>query len=132
MIPLTSEKVQGVLDDATYTATLCMARDGKHFFFSAIAVDGSAVDAPNKRWNSRRAALHALADIAASNRRPDGAPPSSPFLGLTDDLQFLADDLLIADSEPVSQGTEPELEPEPEVEVEVAPRTEGKPRPRRK
>lgn len=73
MIPLTSEKVQGVLDDATYTATLCMARDGKHYFYTAIAVDGAELDVPNKRWSSRRAALAALAEIASTNRKP-GAP----------------------------------------------------------
>ena len=108
MIPLTSEKVQGVLDDATYTATLCMARDGKHFFFSAISVDGSVVHAPNKRWNSRAAAMHALADIAAANRNPDGAVDVSPFIGLTDDLLFLTEDLVIADTEPVSTTVEVE------------------------
>lgn len=101
MIPLTSEKVQGVLDDATFTATLCMARDGKHFFFTAITVDGSVVSAPNKRWSSRQAAMHALADIAAANRQPEGAAAmASPFLGLTDDLLLFTEDLLIADSEP--------------------------------
>ncbi|MBF5004231.1 hypothetical protein [Diaphorobacter caeni] len=109
-----------------------MARDGKHFFFSAISVDGSPVDAPNKRWSSRRAALHALADIAAANRRPDGAAPASPFLGLTGDLQFLADDLLIADTEPVSAGTEPELHPEPEIEPQDLPIPAVKSRARRK
>ena len=108
MIPLTSEKVQGVLDDATYTATLCMARDGKHFFFSAISVDGSVVHAPNKRWNSRAAAMHALVDIAAANRNPDGAVDVSPFIGLTDDLLFLTEDLVIADTEPVSTTVEVE------------------------
>ena len=108
MIPLTSEKVQGALDDATYTATLCMARDGKHFFFSAISVDGSVVHAPNKRWNSRAAAMHALADIAAANRNPDGAVDVSPFIGLTDDLLFLTEDLVIADTEPVSTTVEVE------------------------
>ena len=108
MIPLTSEKVQGVLDDATYTATLCMARDGKHFFFSAISVDGAVVNAPNKRWNSRQAAMHALADIAAANRNPEGAAAVSPFLGLTDDLLFLTEDLVIADTEPVSTTVEVE------------------------
>ena len=127
MIPLTSEKVQGVLDDATYTATLCMARDGKHFFFSAISVDGAVVNAPNKRWNSRQAAMHALADIAAANRNPEGAVDVSPFLGLTDDLLFLTEDLLIADTEP-----EPVVvAPEPLVELASVTST-GKTRSRRK
>ena len=69
MIPLTSEKVQGVLDDATFTATLCMARDGKHYFFSAIVVDGGEVGVPNKRWPSRKAAMLALADIASAHQK---------------------------------------------------------------
>ena len=122
MIPLTSEKVQGVLDDATYTATLCMARDGKHFFFSAISVDGAVVNAPNKRWNSRQAAMHALADIAAANRNPEGAAAVSPFLGLTDDLLFLTEDLLIGDTEP-----EPEtVAPEPLAEMGTSRKTRSR------
>ena len=129
MIPLTSEKVQGVLDDATYTATLCMARDGKHFFFSAISVDGAVVNAPNKRWNSRQAAMHALADIAAANRNPDGAVDASPFLGLTDDLLFLTEDLLIADTEPESVPAV--AAPEPLVEL-ASVTSAGKTRSRRK
>ncbi len=72
MIPLTSEKVQGVLDDATFTATLCMARDGKHYFFSSVVVDGGAVGVPNKRWNSRKAAMDALAGIASARKPVSG------------------------------------------------------------
>lgn len=69
MLALTSEKVQGVLDDATYFATLCLARDGKRYFFSSIHVDGDPVSVPNKRWSSRKAALQALAVLAQSNHK---------------------------------------------------------------
>ena len=70
MEALTSEKVLGVFDDATYCATLCLARDGRRYFFSAIEVDGEVVPAPNKRWNSRRGALQALTDIATARQKP--------------------------------------------------------------
>lgn len=97
MIPLTSENVQGVLDDAIYTATLCMARDAKHYFFTAIHVDGASVGAPNKRWSSRSAAMAALADIASAHRKPEGEvlPSSidSLITGSVADLLRDADDL---------------------------------------
>ncbi|QNP48912.1 hypothetical protein [Diaphorobacter aerolatus] len=130
MIPITSEKVHGVLDDATYTATLCMARDGKHFFFTAVAVDGNVVDVPNKRWNSRRAAMHALAEIASANRRPEGSPPASPFLGLTEDLLLLADDALTIDPAPLEDAPQP---PEAELPGSAAkgkPKSKAKPKAR--
>ncbi|WP_353236603.1 hypothetical protein [Diaphorobacter ruginosibacter] len=75
MLAITSEKVQGVLDDATYTATLCLARDGKHYFFSAIEVDGNAIGVPGKRWSSRKAALHALSLLAQGSRKGESGAP---------------------------------------------------------
>ncbi|WP_313303481.1 hypothetical protein [Diaphorobacter sp.] len=103
MIPLTSEKVQGVLDDGTFAATLCMARDGKHFFFAAIALDGRDIPVPNKRWSSRKAALNALSDIAASHPKRARAEAAeapvtvdttaavpSPFLAESSEQPFLS------------------------------------------
>ena len=66
---LTQETIFGMADGATYSGMLCLAEDGKRYFFSQAQVDGEPVALPHARFDSREDALRGLASAASGARQ---------------------------------------------------------------
>ena len=67
---LTQETIFGVADSVTYSGMLCLAPDGRRYFYAHAQVDGRTLPLPHDHWTSRDAAVRGLAAIASGESKP--------------------------------------------------------------
>ncbi|WP_258286773.1 hypothetical protein, partial [Escherichia ruysiae] len=60
-------------DSVTYSGMLCLAPDGRRYFYAHAQVDGRTLPLPHDHWTSRDAAVRGLAAIASGESKRAGA-----------------------------------------------------------